>query len=101
MKEVYALRIRAAAAEVARSRGLRVAVVVTALYLLMDLVMSCEMKERGLLSPGGSLHMDAIAIGAACLVTRVVVRFGLPALLAGSLARLVIRAVTHFRRAPP
>jgi hypothetical protein len=90
MKEVYALRIRAAAGEVWRSRGLRLAVVVTALYLVMDLLMSCEMKERGLLSPDGSLHVDAIVIGAVCLVTRVVVRFGLPALLAMSFVRLVI-----------
>jgi hypothetical protein len=100
MKELYAQRIRAAAAEVVRSRGLRLVVVITALYLLLDLAMSCEMKERGLLSPGGSLHVDAIVVGAVCLVARVAVRFGLPALLAGSLVRLVIRGATRSSPGP-
>ncbi|HEY3819933.1 MAG TPA: hypothetical protein VGL81_22365 [Polyangiaceae bacterium] len=97
MIDVVALRGRArdVARAAWRSRALRGAVVILAIYLLMDLVMSCEMSERGLLSPDGSIHVDAIVLGAACLVTRVTVRFVLPALVAIAVVRLGIDAASR------
>jgi Co/Zn/Cd efflux system component len=81
---------RAAARTVVRSRCVRWAIGLSVLYAAMDLVFSLEMGARGLLSPGGSIHVDAVVVGLACIATRVVGRFAVPALLGFGLAGVVL-----------
>ena len=90
--------LRAAARTALGSRCVRWALWLSLLYVVMDLLLSLEMGARGLLSPGGAVHPDAVVIGLACLATRVVGRFAVPALLAFGLAgigleRLVSKAL--------
>jgi hypothetical protein len=84
---------RAAARTALGSRCVRWAVWLSLLYVAMDLLFSLEMGARGLLSPGGDIHVDAVAIGLACIAMRVVGRFAVPALLATGLASLLLERV--------
>jgi hypothetical protein len=68
------------------------------LYVAMDLLLTVEMGARGLLSPGGAVHPDAVVIGLACLATRVVGRFAVPALLALGLTGLVLERLVSGAR---
>ena len=77
---------RAAGGTVLRSRCVRWAIWLSLFYVVMDLLLSLEMGARGLLSPGGSIHPDAVVIGLASIAVRVVGRFAIPALLAFGLA---------------
>lgn len=81
---------RAAAGTVLGSRCVRWAIWLSLLYVAMDLLLSLEMGARGLLSPGGSIHPDAVVIGLACIAVRVVGRFGVPALLAFGLTGVAL-----------
>jgi uncharacterized membrane protein YhdT len=89
---------RVVARSVLASRCVRWAIGLTVLYVAMDLLFTLEMGARGLLSPDGSVHLDAIALGLACIVARVVGRIVLPALLAFGLAGVALEAVVNARR---
>ena len=82
--------VRATARTALGSRCVRWALWLSLLYVAMDVLMTLEMGARGLLSPGGAVHPDAVIIGLACLATRVVGRFAVPALLAFGLAGLLL-----------
>jgi Co/Zn/Cd efflux system component len=92
---------RAVAKRVLRPRSVRWAIGLSALYVVMDLVFSLEMGARGLLSPGGSIHPDAVAVGVACIATRVVCRFAVPALLGFGLSFVGLEALVRSRRDTP
>jgi Co/Zn/Cd efflux system component len=66
----------------------RWAIALGAVYVAADLLFSLEMGARGLLSPGGDIHPDAVVIGLACIAARVGGRFAVPAILAFGLARV-------------
>jgi hypothetical protein len=59
----------------------------------MDLLFTLEMGGRGLLSPEGSVHFDAVALGIACIGVRVIGRVVLPVLLGVGLASAAVEAV--------
>jgi len=82
--------VRATARTALGSRCVRWAVWLSLLYVAMDLLFSLEMGARGLLSPGGAIHPDAVVIGLGCIATRVVGRFAVPALLTFGLAGLLL-----------
>lgn len=90
---------RAATRTVLGSRCVRWAVWLSLLYVVMDLLLSLEMGARGLLSPGGSIHPDAVVIGLACIAVRVVGRFAVPALLGFGLTCVVVERLVGTRRA--
>ena len=81
---------RAAARTVLRSRCVRWAVWLSLFYVATDVLLSLEMGARGLLSPGGSIHPDAVVIGLACIAVCVVGRFAIPALLAFGLTCVAV-----------
>jgi Co/Zn/Cd efflux system component len=89
---------RAVARTVLRSRCVRWALWLSLLYVAMDLLLTLEMGARGLLSPEGGIHADAVVIGLACIATRVVGRFAVPALLAFGLAALVLERLVSKAR---
>jgi hypothetical protein len=89
---------RAAARTVLRSRCVRWALWLSLFYVAMDLLLSLEMGARGLLSPEGSIHPDAVVIGLVCIAVRVVGRFAIPALLALGLARVALERLVGTRR---
>jgi Co/Zn/Cd efflux system component len=76
-----------------QSRSVRWAVLLGALYVVMDLLFTLDMGARGLLSPEGSIHLDAVALGVACLGVRVAGRVLLPVLLGFGLARAAVEVV--------
>lgn len=92
---------RAAARTVLRSRCVRWSIGLSVLYVAMDLLLTLEMGARGLLSPGGAVHVDAVVIGLACIATRVVGRFAVPALLAFGLAGVGLERLSPSARASP
>jgi hypothetical protein len=69
-------------------------------YVAMDVLFTLEMGGRGLLSPEGSVHLDAVALGVACLGARVVGRVLLPLLVGYGLARRGFEAVIAWRAKP-
>jgi len=80
------------------SRCVRWALWLSLVYVAMDLLLSLEMGARGLLSPGGAVRVDAVVVGLACIATRVVGRFAVPALLTFGLARLVLERLVSRAR---
>jgi hypothetical protein len=88
---------RAAARTVLGSQCGRWAVWLSLLYVVMDLLLSLEMGARGLLSPGGAIHPDAVVIGLACIAVRIVGRFAVPALLAFGLTCVVVEQLVTRR----
>lgn len=89
---------RAVARHAWRSRCVRWGIGLSVLYFAMDLLFSLEMGARGLLSPEGSIHLDAVLLGAACIGTRVVGRFAIPALLVFGLAGVGLESLLNARR---
>jgi uncharacterized membrane protein YhdT len=89
---------RAVVRSVLASRCVRWAIGLTLLYVAMDLLFTLEMGARGLLTPDGSVHLDAVALGLACIGVRVVGRVVLPALLVFGLAGVALDAVVDARR---
>lgn len=86
---------RAAGGTVLRSRCVRWAIWLSLFYVAMDLLLSLEMGARGLLSPGGSIHPDAVVIGLVSIAVRVVGRFAIPALLAFGLTCVVVERLVR------
>ena len=70
------------------SRAARWAVALVVLYVALGLAFSLVSQSRGLLSPGGTPHLDVMLLGGAYLLTRIAVRFAVPALVIYALARL-------------
>jgi Co/Zn/Cd efflux system component len=83
---------------VLRSRCVRWAIGLTVLYVAMDLLFTLEMGARGLLSPQGSVHLDAVALGLACIAVRIVGRVALPVLVGFGLGGVALEAVVKARR---
>ncbi|HEX3346241.1 MAG TPA: hypothetical protein VHS09_16775 [Polyangiaceae bacterium] len=75
--------------------ALRTATALAVLHLALGWTFSWISHTRGLLSPGGAFHADVALLGAAYLFVRVVVRFALPALLAGAVAAAVVDRVSR------
>jgi hypothetical protein len=63
-------------------RLLRAPAIVLVVYLLLRVVFDRLTEHDGLLTPGGSVKLGVVLLGAAVLVLRVVVLFGLPAWVA-------------------
>jgi hypothetical protein len=70
------------------SRAARWAATLVVVYVALGLAFALVSQSRGLLSPGGTPHLDVMLLGGAYLLTRVAVRFALPALVVYALARL-------------
>ena len=86
MKVAVGKHARAAFAWMRGSRALRLAVILTAIDLVLGWWFSWMSGSRGMLSPGGSVHPDVAALGAADLLARIAARFAVPALVAGAIA---------------
>ena len=72
------------------SRALRRIAALLVAYLVLGWVFAFATRSRGLLAPGGSPHLDMVALGVVYLVARFAVRFGLPGLVAYLIAVRVI-----------
>jgi hypothetical protein len=81
-----------------RSRALRIAVLAVILELVLRWGFSAVGRSRGLVSPGGTLHADVAVLGVAYILTRVVVRFAIPALVAGAIAAALLQRIIEGRR---
>ena len=82
------------------SRALRIAVVAAVVELALRWGFSAVARSRGLISPGGAFHADVALLGVAYVGVRVVVRFALPALVAGAIAAAVMERIVEKRPAP-
>jgi hypothetical protein len=80
-----------------RSRALRIAVLAAMFELLLRWGFSAVGRSRGLVSPGGALHADVAVLGVAYVLSRVVVRFAVPALVAGAIAAALLRRIVEGR----
>lgn len=73
--------------------------VLLAVYVTLGWVFEHEAEVRGLLSPGGTPNLEVIAVGGAYLLVRLVVRFGVPLVVALALAGRVAVALASRARA--
>lgn len=64
------------------ARPLRAAALLVVAYLALERLFAHLVRTEGLLSPSGAPHMGALAVGAVYLLTRIVVRLGVPAIVA-------------------
>jgi len=92
---------RAVVARLRRSTALRWAAFLLAAYLVVGWIFAWASRTRGLLSPGGSPHVETLALGVLYVLLRVAVRFGVPALVAGALVHLGVSFITAPVPVPP
>lgn len=90
---------RATLAWLRASRALRLALAAAVIDLVLGRVFSWVSGSRGLLSPGGALHADVAILGAVYLLSRVLARFAVPALVGGAIAAVLLRRLHRGLRA--
>jgi hypothetical protein len=90
------MNARAALTWARGSRALRRLAVLVVTYVVLGLAFSFATRARGLFSPGGSPHLDVVALGVVYLVIRIAVRLVLPGLAAYLIAA---RAIDRIHRA--
>ena len=72
--------------------------VLLTVYVTLGWVFEHEAEVRGLLSPGGTPNLDVIAVGGAYLLVRLVVRIGVPLVVALTLGGRVVVALASRAR---